>query len=81
MWYRDNLVGTEVVNADTGWTIEFQTRGRRRSAAGRGLTSIASCPRSRIFSKRGTGQNGAGRQGSGKSGGGVAYLRGARPSG
>ncbi|WP_269845389.1 hypothetical protein [Haematobacter missouriensis] len=29
VWYRDHLVGTEVVNADTGWTIGFQTRGAK----------------------------------------------------
>lgn len=29
-WYRDNLIGMEVVNADTGWTIGFQTRGAKK---------------------------------------------------
>jgi len=36
VWYRDNLVGTVVVNAETGWTIGFQTRGAKKIGGRKG---------------------------------------------
>lgn len=53
-WYRDNLVGTSVTNAGTGWPIKFNAVGAKKLGSGKGPDLLRLVPALREVLENGT---------------------------
>lgn len=52
-WYRENLTGKTVTNADTGWTITFANSGARKTTSGKGADLLRMVPALRAIMQNG----------------------------